>query len=219
MNQELKQQFVNHYADFLCDKITKNNYKTVIQVTHCNHFIIINGESEAPETFKTYDSEFLEQFGNLYFDEVPQGLKVFNLIYPNKEPKSVSELSLNEPYLNQIIKDTIDYATSSQFPHGFSMNCGRNLFYYLQYISTNLQGFMGIKKLSLSYFTNEVEDEKLFVICDGFIPNKVKSIILDYFDYEEFNEKLKDYDILNDFIETFEKPHQLKDIVGKIEVF
>ena len=219
MNQELKQQFVNHYADFLCDKITKNNYKTVIQVTHCNHFIIINGESEAPETFKTYDSEFLEQFGNLYFDEVPQGLKVFNLIYPNKEPKSVSELSLNEPHLNQIISNTIDYATSSQFPHGFSMNCGRNLFYYLKYISTNLQGFMGIKKLSLSYFTNEVEDEKLFVICDGFIPKKVKSIILDYFDYEEFNEKIKDYEILNDFIETFKKPYQIKDIVGKIEVF
>jgi hypothetical protein len=219
MNQELKQEFVNHYADYLCSKISQNTYKTIIQVTHCDYFVIINGETTSTESYKTYDTEFLQEFGEKYFDTVPEGLKLFNLIKSTKEPQGISKLTINTPSYEELIKDTNNFVTSSQFPHGHSLNTGRDIYYYLKYISNNIYDYMGIKDLSLTFFKDQDEDDRLNVICDGFIPHKIHSIILDYFDYDEFVETIKEYDILNDFSEGSEKPYLLRDVTPKIEVF
>jgi len=104
---------------------------------------------------------------------------------------------------------------SSEFPHGYSINNLRNKFYYSEYLSFNLFTIFGISKIKFNWIGSEVNMQS-----DSFIDSKsIDSIMKDVFDFNItlFNEKIKEYQILNDILLPLEtKPWMNKDKVSEL---
>jgi hypothetical protein len=92
---------------------------------------------------------------------------------------------------------------SSSFPHGYSLSMNRSLLYYGEYIVNHLFDLSLTKQMDF-YLTNKRDEnnEPIFDIIfqSPYSVLKVKSLILDYFDFnfEEFEKKLSTYDLCDD---------------------
>lgn len=111
---------------------------------------------------------------------------------------------------------------TSEFPYGYSLNMGRTLLYYSEYIAHNIIKTIMTDKIDilLSKEKNLNGEQDIEInYNDDFLSNKnVKSMILDIFDFdfETFNKKLESYDICDDIKKPTEsKPWLVKDINPK----
>ena len=155
---------------------------------------------------------------NLYYSERP--------LYPQENLEFI--FMSNEEYsydhdLNLPLEVEHDMSSSvgnfmspiqptSFFPHGYSLNMGRSLMYYSEYIATNIFNMIYCNKLKLMLTTEKDSegDFKIKVEADSFFfdNEKIKSLILDLFsfDFDLFNNSLKDYD----FCDDIKKPRDKK---------
>lgn len=121
-----------------------------------------------------------------------------------------------------VITDDVESESQpkSVFPHGYSLNYGRTIYYYLDRIFNNIKGHIGLKYGYVSY-----NNEKLSFVGKSFYTNKkVESLILDHFDFEsdleEFKTHLSGYDFTRDVTDPFEPKPWLDDsLIKKIESF
>jgi hypothetical protein len=108
--------------------------------------------------------------------------------------------------------------TFSEFPYGYSLNLGRSLIYYSEYIVFNIFNSIGSNHLKLMV-TNQKDaggDQIIELKSQSPFPQqKIKSIILDNFDFniENFNNKFLNYDFADEILNVKnEKPWLIKNV-------
>jgi hypothetical protein len=115
---------------------------------------------------------------------------------------------------------------SSEFPHGYSLSMGRQELYYSEYICNQLFDVILTDKITFKYSSVKSEVDGDFQI--DITPNTVHpkkdiiSMVLDVFDFDMlvFNDKIKDYDIIEDITKPFDKkPWLTKDKTKDLILF
>jgi hypothetical protein len=99
---------------------------------------------------------------------------------------------------------------------------GRQELYYSEYISNQLFDVLLTDKLTFKYSSVKVdEDNQIDINSNTIYPKKdIISMVLDVFDFDMlvFNNKIKDYDIMEDLTKPFDKKpwldkDKLKDLI------
>jgi hypothetical protein len=113
---------------------------------------------------------------------------------------------------------------SSEFPHGYSLSMGRQELYYSEYICNQLFDVLLIDKLTFKYSSVKVdEDNQIDIVSNSIHPKKdIISMVLDVFDFDMlmFNNKIKDYDIIEDTTLPFDKkPWLTRDKIKDLTLF
>ena len=85
----LNQEFVNKFADFLCQEVSENNtYKTKLSVVDCNSLFIIKGYTKNPNVLvlNNLTDKFIEEHQDNYSDLTGLNLKTLDIIdYDTKD--------------------------------------------------------------------------------------------------------------------------------------
>jgi hypothetical protein len=219
-----RRSICNLFAEFLLDKLGLDS-KTIIQVTDCNNFFVVNGMTESEDILGVFSlkDEFNEKYKDLIdtpithtFDLIKYGVKVSerNTIqftyYTTSENVSYHYSQLENYTLNKLgshfdglkSHDEIEnnfLSVSSEFPYGYSLNQGRLLYYYGKHIAYNFTSSTQEPKINLTLTNDQSEEDKLIsVFGDNPYPDEnLKSYFLDMFDfnYEKLNEEIKKVDL------------------------
>lgn len=132
------------------------------------------------------------------------------------------ELFLEIPHNSILPQETFKFSplqVTSEFPHGYSLNIGRSLIYYSEYISYNLFNTLSVNHMEM-LITNQknINDDQIIEIKSNSLYPKenIKSLILDNFDFDfdKFNVLFNEYDLCDEIKKpTGEKPWLVKNIV------
>lgn len=240
-----KLSIVNLFSDFILNKIPKEE-ESIIQVVDCFNFYVIKGKTthEEPLNISLIRDEFTVEFKDLIGDRKLS--HTIDLIeYDSKlSPKT----DLTQPYhrskncsytKNQISSfeedETISYEDNyflkpiiednnlifvSEFPHGYSLNQGRLLYYYGKHIFYNIPMIYPVTTLIFELSTKKDDsDEQIFSISNlNKIDGVLTSAVLDVFDFDmswiedeikkvdwsiELTNPLSEYDFLKKKIKDF----------------
>ena len=169
-----RRSICNLFADFLLTKIGLDS-KTIIQVTDCNNFLVVNGMTESEDLLGifTLKDEFNEKYKDLIdtpithtFDLIKYGVEVSkkdmiqftyyttseNVSYHYSQLDCYSNNNIGSHYDGIKSKEEIEnnfLSVCSEFPHGYSLNQGRLLYYYGKHISYNLSPSIAEPKINL----------------------------------------------------------------------
>ena len=240
-----KLSLVNLFADFILNKIPKEE-ESIIQVVDCFNFYVIKGKTTYKEPLNIGElrDEFISQFEELIGDRklthtidlieydsklIPVTSLTFpyhrskNCSYTNSQIKSFeSDDSISYDYnfhLKSITEDN-NLIFLSEFPHGYSLNQGRLLYYYGKHIFYSIPTTYPVSSLVFELSTKKDDsNEQVFSVSNTNQPDEVlKSAILDVFDfdmswleneikkvdwYTEITNPLEDYDFLKKKIKDF----------------
>lgn len=114
---------------------------------------------------------------------------------------------------------------SSQFPHGYSFEMGRNHYYYSEYVCNHLFNHLMCEEIKFksSTFKNTEDDFDIDIISNSiYDKEKIKSLVLDVFDFNltKFKTKILNYDYSEDVINPLsKKPWLVKDQLKNILIF
>jgi hypothetical protein len=220
LEKNTRRYFVNLFSDYILSKFEKQD-DTIIQVTDCETFIVVNGITTSNKEINLNDlkMEFIESFKEL-FDSL--GIKEINVIDIIKYEQSIEEfkkgwVSVNKSQYVTEEEPISEINVSSEFPYGHSLGCGRGMYYYSHYIFNHMYNLLGIDKLYF-FYSNELdedEDYKIKISSDSKISSKtIKNLVLDVFDMDLtlFNEKLLNYDFIKDILDPESpKPYLIQD--------
>jgi hypothetical protein len=101
---------------------------------------------------------------------------------------------------------------------------GRQELYYSEYICNQLFDVLLTDKLTFKYSSVKVDDDnQIDIVCNSIHPKKdIISMVLDVFDFDMlmFNNKIKDYDIIEDTTLPFDKkPWLTRDKIKDLILF
>ena len=226
LEKNTRRYFVNLFADDILSKFDKKD-NTVIQVTDCETFVVVNGQTTSKEVLDLNElkTEFIELNKELFNSLKKEDINIIDIIKYDQEITDVSKtwITVNKSLYVTEYEPILEINISSEFPYGHSLGCGRGIFYYSHYIFNQMYSLLGVDQLSFRYSSelNEDEDYKIKVVCDSQIPKQtIESLVLDCFDMDlsEFKERLSDYNFTNDITDqSLDKPYliqdRLKDIV------
>ena len=160
--------------------------------------------------------------------------RLINSIIESPQPKfnSISYTNRLEYELDYSENNTshLEYYTyaplniSSEFPHGYSLSMGRQELYYSEYICNQLFDVLLTDKLTFKYSSVKVdEDNQIDIVSNSIHPKKdIISMVLDVFDFDMlvFNDKIKNYDIIEDMTLPFDtKPWLTRDKIKDLILF
>jgi hypothetical protein len=186
-----------------------------------------------------YEQELIKKFEYIFdFHNSSRPIyhsSIMNDLIDNPQPK-FNSISYNnnrlEYELDYSEDDTsnLNYYTysplniSSEFPHGYSLSMGRQELYYSEYICNQLFDVLLIDKLTFKYSSVKVdEDNQIDIISNSIHPKKdIISMVLDVFDFDMlmFNDKIKNYDIIEDTTLPFDKkPWLTRDKIKDLILF
>ena len=226
-----KKFLVNLLSDFILDKIPSNE-KSIIKVVDCGNFYVLKGKTSSKEVLfmPNIISEFKEKYKQ--YTEDQKLTHTIDLIEYDSELEEKNELKLTlhnntpncsyhwkevEDFENHIEPDEIIYV--SEFPYGYSIKQGRDLYYYLKYIFYNIPSNYPITTLTmtLSKEKNDEGEQKLEVFDEFFKSEdeRLQSANLDVFDFdfERFSEKMKKVDWSVELTNPLEEHSELKEVV------
>lgn len=220
INKNSRRGVVNLLADFILSKIDKKE-NSIIQVSDCGPFMVINGMTTSNEVLdlEKIKKEFTDWFSELIPDIDIDKLNTIDIIRYGEEVNNIEKgwVSVNKDVFVEEPEPLFELSVNSEFPYGYSLNCGRLMVYYSHYIFNHIYSTIGTDKVDF-YFAkkiNEDEDLKIKVISKSRLDNKsIKSLILDVFDFDlnAFSEKVKDYDLFQDIVfPGKEKPYLIQD--------
>jgi hypothetical protein len=228
INKNSRRGIVNLFADFILTRIDKKE-NSIIQVTDCETFFVINGQttSEVVLDIDKIKTDFSEWFGDILKEVGIEKINTIDVITYGQEINNIEKgwITVNKDVFVDEPEPIYELAVTSEFPYGYSLNCGRLMTYYSHYIFNHMYGLLNIDDAKLYFTKEEDEDEdlKIRVISDSWInSHSIKSLILDVFSFDlnEFNEKVKDYDLLQDILfPEKEKPYLEQDMLEHIVVF
>jgi predicted regulator of amino acid metabolism with ACT domain len=226
LEKNTRRYFVNLFADYILSKFNKSE-NTIIQVTDCENFVVVNGQTISSNVLNLNELkiEFIESNKELFKSLNKESLNIIDIIKYEQEITDFPRawITVNKSlYVNEL--DPIsEINTSSEFPYGHSLGCGRGILYYSHYIFNQMYSLLGVDKVYFHYSSdlNEDEDYRIKVICDSQVPKKsIESLVLDCFDMDltEFKERMSNYDFTKDVTDqTLDKPYlvqdRLKDII------
>jgi hypothetical protein len=228
INKNSRRGITNLFADFILSKI-KRTEKSIIQVTDCGAFMIVNGLTTSNEYLDINEikNEFKESFGDVLKELEMSDLNTIDVIRYNEDIKPIHKgwvIVNKNTFVEEPDPDISEISISSEFPYGYSLDCGRINTYYSHYIMNHMFNLLGVDEVSF-YFTNEEEDEdlKIKIVSDSKIDKKsIKSLILDVFDFdmESFRERLSDYNLIDDILNpNRDKPYLKQDLLEHIILF
>ena len=228
INKNSRRGIANLFADFILSKI-KRTEKSIIQVTDCGAFMIVNGLTTSNEYLNINEikNEFKESFGDILKELEMLDLNTIDVIRYNEDIKPIHKgwvIVNKNTFVEEPDPDISEISISSEFPYGYSLDCGRINTYYSHYIMNHMFNLLGVDEVSF-YFTNEEEDEdlKIKIVSDSKINKKsIKSLILDVFDFdmESFRERLSDYNLIDDILNpNRDKPYLKQDLLEHIILF
>ena len=228
INKNSKRGIVNLFADFILTRIDKKE-NSIIQVTDCESFMVIHGQTTSKDVLDLdkVKADFFEWFKDI-LDEV--GIKQINtldIIRYGEEINNIDKgwVNVNKEVFTEEEEPVHQLSISSEFPYGYSLNCGRLMTYYSHYVFNHMYSLMGVDDLKF-YFTKEEdenEDLKIKILSESrYNQGIVKSLVIDVFsfDLEEFKEYVKDYDLLQDILfPGKDKPYTKQDKLEHIILF
>jgi hypothetical protein len=228
INKNSRRGVINLFADFILTKIDKKE-NSIIQVTDCGPFVVINGQttSETQLDIPKITSDFFEWFSDILKELDIKSFNTIDLIKYDQEINNIEKgwVNVNKSIFVEEPESLYQLAITSEFPYGYSLNCGRLMTYYSHYIFNHMYSLLGVDEVDF-YFTKEEdenEDFKIKVVSNSKINSKtIKSLILDVFslDLREFNERIGDYDILQDILfPDQEKPYTKQDMLEHVILF
>jgi len=228
INKNSRRGVINLFADFILTKIDRKE-NSIIQVTDCGPFVVINGQttSDKPLDIPKITSDFFEWFSDILNELDIKSFNTIDLIKYDEDINNIEKgwVNVNKSIFVEEPENIHQLAITSEFPYGYSINCGRLMTYYSHYIFNHMYSLLGVDEVDF-YFTKEEdenEDFKIKVVSNSKINSKsIKSLILDVFslDLREFNEKIKDYDILQDILfPDQEKPYTKQDMLEHVILF
>jgi hypothetical protein len=160
--------------------------------------------------------------------------KIINTLFDDIQPKfnSIQYTNRLEYELDYSEDDTnhLEYFTyaplniTSEFPHGYSLSMGRQELYYSEYICNQLFDVILTEKLTFKYSSVKLNEDNQIDIKTNTLYSKkdIISMILDVFDFDMlvFNDKIKDYDIMEDLTKPFDKkPWLIRDKIKDLILF
>lgn len=228
IDKNSRRGIVNLFADFILTRIDKKE-NSIIQVTDCETFFVINGQttSETVLDIEKIKTDFTEWFGDILKDTGIEKINTIDVIRYGQEINNIENgwVTVNRDVFVLESEPIHELGVKSEFPYGYSLNCGRLMTYYTHYIFNHMYNLLNVDEVTF-YFTKEEdvhEDYKIKIISDSKINNeKIKSLILDVFSFDltEFNEVVKDYDLLQDILfPGKEKPYLKQDMLEHVILF
>ena len=226
LEKNTRRYFVNLFADFILSKFDKSE-NTIIQVTDFENFVVVNGQTVSTNVLDMSElkTEFIKSNKDLFKSLDKEDLNIIDIIKYDQEIPNFKKGWMNVSkslYVDQ--HDPIsEINTSSEFPYGHSLECGRGMFYYSHYIFNHMYSLLGVDKLFFYYSShlNDDEDYKIKVVSESnYTKDQIISLVLDVFDMDltEFNEKLSNYNFTEDITnQSLDKPYlvqdRLKDVI------
>ena len=220
LEKNTRRYFVNLFADYILSKFDKKE-NTIIQITDCETFVVVNGQTTSDKELDLSDLkyDFIKEFEDLF---TSLGIKDINVIDIIKYEQSIDDLSKAWVRVNKSLQieeeePFTEISISSEFPYGYSLGCGRGIYYYGHYIFNQMYSLLGVDNL-MFYYNSEIdeeEDHKIKIVSDSRIPNKtIKDLVLDVFDMnvKEFSECLTNYNLIEDITKPDDpKPYLTQD--------
>jgi hypothetical protein len=221
-----RRYFVNLFADYILSKFEKSD-NTIIQVTDCENFVVVNGQTTSSNVLKLGElkTEFIESNKELFESLKKEDLSIIDIIKYDQEISDFQKgwIDINKSLYVEESEPISEINTSSEFPYGHSLGCGRSMYYHTHYIFNHMYSLLGIDKLHF-YHSNELnenEDYKIKVVSDSsYSKSQIISLVLDVFDMNltDFNKRLLNYNFVDDILNpSLDKPYlvqdRLKDII------
>jgi hypothetical protein len=188
----LNQEFVNKFADFLCQEISDNNtYKTKLSVVDCNSLFIIKGYTKNPKIYGCYNltDKFIEQEQDNYSDLTALNLKTLDIIDYDTKDTNFEDTKFVFEYPETFTTNNLSSITiQSTFPHGYSKNYLGNLYSYLYKISEKSQPYFKFRNIKLEFESNEGNLKFTKVKSDSYYSSELLLSILN----DNFEGKVSD---------------------------
>ena len=220
LEKNTRRYFVNLFADYILSKFDKTK-NTIIQVTDCQTFVVINGLTTSDKfiDLNNLKTDFKNEFNELYRSLEIKDINIIDIVKYNQNIEDFKKgwVSVRKSLYFNEQEPLSEISISSEFPYGHSLKCGRSMYYYSHYIFNHMYTLLGVDKLYF-YYSNEMDEEedyKIKVCSDSKIPTQtIKDLVLDVFDMDltEFNERLLNYNFINDLVDPDSpKPYLIQD--------
>jgi len=237
---------VNLLADFILNKIPKEE-ESIIQVVDCLNFYVIKGKTTytTPLDIATIKDEFISKHESLLGD-IKMTHTIDLIEYESKLSKVTSSVftyhdnnkncsyhssqiqsfnvdptkSYDFDFVVKEISEDQNLIFTSEFPHGYSLNQGRLLYYYGKHIFYNIPPVHNKNTFTFVMSTEKGEDgdQMFYIIHNQYKEERLTSAVLDMFDFDmtwletqikkvdwsvELTNPLEDYDFLKVKIKDF----------------
>lgn len=210
----LKVEFVNEYKELL----VSNGYSSNINIMDLIKYNEKPIKSPNRSLWvKLYNSERPLYHSKVLNNELKNS--IFSVDYTTELEY---EIELTSTFSTSVKNKSSELLINSEFPYGYSLQTGRSLLYYSEYIMNQLFSTIFVNSIDL-YITNEKttdDEQNIEVVLNDYpvIESTVKSIILDNFtfNFKQFESKLSNYNLCDDIKKPTEvKPWLVKDVDSK----
>ena len=226
---------LNLFADFILKKIGIN-IPTQISVVDFDNFIVVKGKTKSKEIINLSElsSEFEKKFEASLGDYKIKNIidlidyememkdvesltyTFFNTENCSYQHKQIEKFFSNEnswdyEFIPKKINENSLYFTS-EFPHGFSMNQGRLLFYFSKRIFYSIPPTYPITTLTFEVNTTQGDFIKVFDNFSNSYDHTLQSAILDCvnLNLEKFEKDLEDLDVFRELLDPTNEHEILK---------
>jgi hypothetical protein len=220
LEKNTRRYFVNLFADYILSKFDKSE-NTIIQVTDCETFVVVNGQTTSSKEINLNDLkyDFMDEFSDLFESLEIKDINVIDIIRyeQNIEDLSKAWVRVNKSVYVEEEDPFVEISITSEFPYGYSLGCGRGIYYYAHYMFNQMYTLLGVNNLMFKYNSelDENEDHKIKIVSDSNLPKQtIKDLVLDVFDMnvKEFSECLSNYNLIEDITKPDEpKPYLVQD--------
>lgn len=219
---------VNLLAEFILSKIDKTK-KTIIQVSDCGPFMVVNGITESEDFLELtkITESFIETFGDTTEKLDITTINVIDVIRYGIEPDTFNSgwFDITKDAYNQSNDLGNEITITSEFPYGYSIDCGRLERYYSQYVFNHMFNLLGVDNVKF-FYTNkldETEDLAIDIISNSKVEtSSIKSLILDVFDFDLtlFKKDIENYNLIEDITNPDgDKPYLKQDKLEHVILF
>jgi len=228
INKNSRRGIVKLLADFILTRIDKKE-NSIIQVTDCEAFMVIHGQTTSKDVLDLdkIKADFFEWFKDILDEVGIENINTIDIIRYDQEVNSIEKgwVNVNKEVFVEEPEPIHELNVSSEFPYGYSLNCGRLMTYYSHYVFNHMYSLMGVDNVNF-YFTKEEdenEDLKIKIVSDSkYNKDIINSLVLDVFsfDLEDFKDYVNDYDLLQDILFPGKnKPYTKQDKLEHVIVF
>ena len=220
LEKNTRRYFVNLFADYILSKFKKSE-NTIIQVTDCETFVVVNGQTTSDKEINLNDLkyDFMDEFSDLFKSLEIKDINVIDIIRyeQNIDDLSKAWVRVNKSIYVEEEDPFVEISITSEFPYGYSLGCGRGIYYYSHYMFNQMYTLLGVDNLMFKYNSelDENEDHKIKIVSDSTLPKQtIKDLVLDVFDMnvKEFSECLTNYNLIEDITKPDEpKPYLVQD--------
>jgi hypothetical protein len=225
LEKNTRRYFVNLFADYILSKFDKSE-NTIIQVTDCETFVVVNGQTTSGKEINLNDLkyDFMDEFSDLFKSLEIKDINVIDIIRyeQNIEDLSKAWVRVNKSIYVEEEDPFVEISITSEFPYGYSLGCGRGIYYYSHYMFNQMYTLLGVDNLMFKYNSelDENEDHKIKIVSDSTLPKQtIKDLVLDVFDMnvKEFSDCLTNYNLIEDITKPEDpKPYLVQDRLGDI---